>query len=199
MLVKKIDVDLMRSKLRDACIASQNWDDIAAHFPEIDEALYNELLNQMNSKLELEHEKLVPEELYRGIGVEADKNEQGLKLTEIYKDCPAEKLGLRVGDVITKINYKSVGNLDFHTALKRLRHADSSEGMVIEVMRDGETVTLGYGLNIGTKVIDAKRKYLMNFTAKTIGERLRMVMQNGDQSIDHIKIPFKKREFELAR
>jgi hypothetical protein len=199
MVVKTIDIELIRSKLSDAFIIGQSWADVALLFPEIDKDLYDEVASELTSKLNASQEQIRPKELYRGIGVEVDTCEQGLQVKEAYKDCPAMKLGIRVGDIINSINFQGVANLDLTTALKRLRNCDYPEGIIVEVSRLGESITLGYGLNIKTRVIDAKKKFPMSFTALTIGRRLMMSTQSSISIDSNSKLLEKKRSFEMAR
>jgi C-terminal processing protease CtpA/Prc len=199
MTNKKIDIELIRAKLADAVIIGQRWTDIALVFPEANESLYNEISKEISSKLINSSSQSRPKELYKGIGVEIDLCEQGLSVNEVYRDCPATKLGIKDGDIITKVNFESVSNIDLSNSLSKLRNSNYKEGMILEVIRNGETITLGYGLNIQTRVIDAKKKYPMNFTALAIGKRLMMSMGASMQIDSHSKLPQKKKILELAK
>ncbi len=199
MANKTIDIEFIKAKLADAYIIGQSWADIALFFPEVDKSLFDEISSEIATKLAIGNEQLRPKELYRGIGIETDSCEQGLLAKEIYKDCPAAKLGIEEGDIIISVNFQSVANIDLSSALKKLRSSDYPGGMIIEVMRAGEKMTLGYGLNIQTKVIDAKKKFPMNFTALTIGKRLMMAMQGASSIESSVKLPQKKRSFEMVR
>ncbi len=198
MTAKTIDMEMIRSKLSDAYISGKNWEDVEFLFPEIEKSLFDEVSKEIKLKLTLGKSLLRPMDLYQGMGLEADSCAQGLDVSEVYKDCPASKIGLMVGDVITKINFQSVGDLDLFSALSMLRNCQYPQGAIIEVIRAGETMTLGYGLNISPKVIDVKKKYPMNFTALTIGRR--MMGFKGMQSIGSgAKALANNRSFEMAR
>lgn len=64
----------------------------------------------------------------------------GVRLTGVRTGSPAEKGGIKAGDVITKIGDKVVGNLyDMTDALRAHKPGDTVE---IVVTRDGQSVTL---------------------------------------------------------
>lgn len=199
MSIKKIDIELTRAKLADAYITGQSWNDINLVYPEIDQSLFIEVAKEIDIKLAASTKELRPKELYKGLGIEIDLCDQGLFVNTAYKDCPAAKLGIKAGDIITKVNFESVTNLPLSTSLSKLRNSNYEEGIILEVMRGKETITLGYGLNIQTKVIDAKKKYPINFTALVIGKRLMMSTGSKIEVDSYAKLPIKKRVFEMSR
>ena len=199
MSAQKVDLELIKAKLADAYIIGQSWNDINLLFPEVNQSLFDEIANEIDLKLVSAAKQERPKELYKGIGIEIDLCKQGLYANKIYKDCPAAKLGLKAGDILTKVNFESVTNIDLSSALSKLRNSNYNEGIILEVIRGGETMTLGYGLNVQTKVIDAKKKFPMNYTALVIGKRL-MMSTGASIGIDsHVKLPRKKQIFEMAR
>jgi serine protease Do len=71
------------------------------------------------------------------IGVRGDDVKEGCRITEIFPGLPAEKGGLKVGDVITKVNSDKVGSL---ADLIRLlgKHKPGDE-VTLEYLRDGHS------------------------------------------------------------
>ena len=96
---------------------------------------------------------------YRGIGVYINDHE----ITEVFKDSPAEKAGLKVGDIIKKINDTDVSNLEPDDFIKLIRES-KSKNVSITVDRNGDELVLNaevsklyvpateYNLVEGTKI-----------------------------------------------
>lgn len=67
-------------------------------------------------------------------------DEEGYALSGVAKDSPAEKAGLKGGDVIIKVGESKVGSLDdFDSALRKFRAGDK---VPVSVKRGKETVTV---------------------------------------------------------
>ncbi|MDH3494729.1 MAG: PDZ domain-containing protein [Acidobacteriota bacterium] len=69
-------------------------------------------------------------------GVEGGK---GLLINDVTKDSPAERAGLRAGDVIVEIDGKEVKN---HSDLFRGMRGDNEEPVVLTVVRDRARQTI---------------------------------------------------------
>ena len=192
-----MDIELTKSKLADAYITGLQWVEVAIKIPEANVSMFKEIVDEVEAKLHVSSNQINPQEYYRGVGVEVEKHKDGLLLSIIYKDCPAACLGAKAGDILTKVNFHSINNMEFEDSLKTLRNSDYEEGIILEVIRNGEVVTLGYGRNVQPKVIDAKQKYPLSFTALTIGKRLRQ-MQGAVNIGLSSNIPIKKRDFAMS-
>lgn len=65
---------------------------------------------------------------------------EGLALTDVVKDGPAEKAGLKGGDVIVGLGESKITGIeDFDSALRKFKPGDTTK---VKVLRDGKTVEL---------------------------------------------------------
>lgn len=70
------------------------------------------------------------------LGVTTDKTDDGVKITDVTKGSPAEKAGLKEGDVITKIGSKNITDTDDLT--DALTGLQPKEDVTISYKRDGK-------------------------------------------------------------
>jgi serine protease Do len=68
------------------------------------------------------------------------KVKEGVLVSSVTPDSPAEKAGLRAGDVITSVNGRSVDDLRGLT--ERLRDAKPADDVELRITRDGKETTL---------------------------------------------------------
>lgn len=68
------------------------------------------------------------------------KVEGGALISEVVKDSPAEKAGLKAGDIITKIGAESVADQGDVTAA--IRDTDPDETVDFHIMRDGKSMVI---------------------------------------------------------
>lgn len=87
------------------------------------------------------------DQAFVGVGVENHTEGTGVKVRQLAEDSPAEKAGLRVGDVILNLNGKIVGSmLEFRSLLTALKPGDSVK---LLFSREGETKSVD--LVLGSK------------------------------------------------
>jgi serine protease Do len=87
------------------------------------------------------------DQAFVGVGVENHTEGTGVKVRQLAEDSPAEKAGLRVGDVILNLNGKIVGSmLEFRSLLTALKPGDSVKMLF---SREGETKSVD--LVLGSK------------------------------------------------
>jgi S1-C subfamily serine protease len=67
-------------------------------------------------------------------------NVEGCRLEFIRKDGPADKAGLKIGDIITKLGDNKIGSVeDYDGALRKFRPGDNVK---ITLQREGKTLEL---------------------------------------------------------
>lgn len=87
------------------------------------------------------------DQAFVGVGVENHSDGTGVKIRQIAEDSPAEKAGLKVGDIILNLNGKVVGGMmEFRTLLTSLKPGDTAK---ILYSRVGETISVD--LVLGSK------------------------------------------------
>jgi serine protease Do len=92
------------------------------------------------------------------LGVSTEKHEDGARIVRVEEKTAAEKAGLKIGDVITKINSKQIDN-------------PSELQDVISTYKPSDTITVAYireGKNKTTQLALGKRKYHARTYARTI-------------------------------
>lgn len=75
---------------------------------------------------------------FSGIGISFQKNDKGeYQVTEVFKDSPAEKSGIKIGDIILKVD----GNL-YKTSEEMSEHIRGKSGTTVELilMRDNKEI-----------------------------------------------------------
>jgi serine protease Do len=73
------------------------------------------------------------------LGVSTEKVEEGAKVKEITKASAAEKAGLKVGDIITKVNDAKISSSD--NLYKTIGNYNPDEKVMITYIRDGKEAT----------------------------------------------------------
>ncbi len=76
------------------------------------------------------------------------KNSNGVLVTDVFKDDPADKAGVRVGDIITEINGKAIK--DTHELLLTTATLHVGDKATVKIIRDGKELFL--------QIIVAERK-----------------------------------------
>ena len=81
---------------------------------------------------------------FLGIAFDADYEGPGCKIGSVLSDGPAEKAGLKDGDLVTKLNDKKIGGSSDLMIL--LRHRSPDEAVKLTVRRAGKDVQLNVKL-----------------------------------------------------
>ena len=86
---------------------------------------------------QVEEARIRREGEYAGIGVSVYYDKEGITLSSIYKGYEADKKGLKVGDVITKVDGQSLQNMEREELSQFLKGAPNTT-VSIEVNRQGK-------------------------------------------------------------
>ena len=73
-----------------------------------------------------------------GVYVTADMEIDGIRISYVMKDSPANKAGLLPGDVITIVDGQAVNELGYYTAIDLIRGVENTEVKLV-ILRDGKT------------------------------------------------------------
>ena len=109
--------------------------------------MYNYLGDDYSTYLNQDDTSDLEEQLqgeYTGVGIEIttiyDKdNNPTIKITKVFKDSPAEKSGIKEGDIITKVDGEKM--LDANQVASTIKHGEK-DSYEITYIRDGKESTL---------------------------------------------------------
>jgi len=74
---------------------------------------------------------------FEGIGALVTMKDGVLSIVSVYKDRPAEKAGLRGGDVITQVDDRAIENMSIYEAISLIR-GPAGTSVHLKVLREGE-------------------------------------------------------------
>lgn len=75
---------------------------------------------------------------YEGIGIKIIKSEEGIVILEVFEDAPAYQSGLKVGDVIIKVDGEDI---TYKPASRLATLIQSKKKLTIGVLRDGKELS----------------------------------------------------------
>ena len=79
---------------------------------------------------------------YVGIGIMIRNNSQGVVVTRVFKDSPANIAGLKVGDIITHVNEQSIEGQDLEQVSIMIKGIEGSEVIIRKLDFSGISKTL---------------------------------------------------------
>lgn len=129
---------------------------------------------------------------FSGIGISFQKNDKGeYQVTEVFKDSPAEKSGIKIGDIILKVD----GNL-YKTSEEMSEHIRGESGTTVELilMRNNKEIKASItretvkGKTVYAKVMDDGSGYIViksfeDGTAKEFETELSAFEKQGIKSM----------------
>ena len=108
---------------------------------------------------------------YEGIGVEVMLKDGIISVGNVFDGSPADKVGVKVGDIITKVNDTDVTGKTLTEVVNMISGSDSGKSSKLTVTRDGQELSFELSkATIETPVIESE------------------IYENNDKKIGYIKI-----------
>jgi carboxyl-terminal processing protease len=80
---------------------------------------------------------------FDGIGTSVGEEKQGLRIVKVYAGAPADRVGIRVGDVIVAVNGRSIAGEPIDLATAKIRgHAGTSVTLTVLTPSNGQRRTV---------------------------------------------------------
>ncbi len=153
-LVENYYDDLDRTSLIDAAISG----------------MYSVIDDPYTTYLDTEDSSYLNETLkgeYEGIGIQIrSSEEEGTIIDEVFVDSPAEKCGLKEGDVIIKVNGNPVAGKN-GTEIAEMIKGTKSKSVELTILRDGIEQT--FKPSIGKLFVPAVSSQVINHAGQNIG------------------------------
>jgi len=105
---------------------------------------------------------------FSGVGLAVNEVPRGLRVGTVYPRSPAERAGLRNGDIITAVNGKSIAGTDAELATSRIKGPPGSE-VNITVVRPGSGASRDYELTRAEVDIPAVESSLRTVGGTKVG------------------------------
>ncbi len=114
---------------------------------------------------------------YYGIGAQIQWVEENtVKIIKVFDDSPAQKAGLKVGDVFVSIDGKSTDGMDATDIANNLRSESASRATIV-VNRNGEKVTLNVEkakvtlFSVSSEMIEENNKNIGYISVSVFGQK----------------------------
>jgi S1-C subfamily serine protease len=78
------------------------------------------------------------EDGYIGVQIKANEDVEGLLIVETVKDAPADKAGLKMGDLITKVDGSPIKSADLQTFVLAVRGTKPGDDIKLTIVRGGK-------------------------------------------------------------
>ena len=135
---------------------------------------------------------------YSGVGIEiSSDNDNNIFIIGVLSNSPAEKAGLKAGDIIKKIDNVDLSNKDYKYVSEYIRKNSNKTDYKIEILRDGETLNFDLKKDtvmiksVSSKIIEKEDKKIgyiyisifSNTTASQFKKELDNLQKNGISSL----------------
>lgn len=78
-----------------------------------------------------------------GIGIVVKPLEDGyIEIQEVNADTPADKSGLKVGDIIQSIDGNDIAELGYNESINLIKDGDDNTDIILGILRDNETLSI---------------------------------------------------------
>lgn len=78
-----------------------------------------------------------------GIGIVVKPLEDGyMEIQEVNADTPADKSGLKVGDIIQSIDGNDIAELGYNESINLIKDGDDNTDIILGILRDNETLSI---------------------------------------------------------
>ena len=188
-------------------------------FTEIFSKIKNDYVENINDKKLLEnairgmlqgldpHSAYLDKEAYRelqegtsgkfgGLGIEVGYEDGFVKVISPIDDTPAQRAGVKAGDLIIKLDGKSVKDISLMEAVKMMRGKPGSE-IVLTILREGEEKPFNLPVvrdvitvkNIKIETIEPGLMYIRisNFQIHTVDDMRKSLKKLKNENIDNLK------------
>ncbi len=188
-------------------------------FTEIFSKIKNDYVENINDKKLLEnairgmlqgldpHSAYLDKEAYRelqegasgkfgGLGIEVGYEDGFVKVISPIDDTPAQRAGVKAGDLIIKLDGKSVKGISLMEAVKMMRGKPGSE-IVLTILREGEEKPFNLPVvravitvkNIKTETIEPGFMYIRisNFQIHTVDDMRKSLKKLKNENTDNLK------------
>ncbi len=149
------------------------------------------LEDQFTSFISPESAKLIEEDAtgsFSGIGAYVQLNKQrALQISKIFQGSPAEKAGLKAGDIITEVDGKSIVGGDINEQVAKVRGPEGSTA-TFTIVREGEDKPFKVDITrakieiklVESKMLDNNVAYvaLTSFNSATAAQQLQAAIQD---------------------
>ena len=113
--------------------------------------------------------------------------DEGVLVTEVYEDSPAEKYGVKAGDVIVEFDGESISDTD--ELISAVKGADADVPVDVELVRKGKTMTI----EVVLPEVEAQKKSV-DYYLQELGED-----EELQEELEELKKELKKLKMELEK